>query len=170
MLIVDEVQTGVGATGKFWAHEHWNLSSPPDMVTFSKKAQAAGFYFGDAGLRPDKPYRQFNTWMGDPVRALLFKAIYGEIQKNGLVEHTAKVGGYLFGELEKLASKYPQHVQNLRGKDLGTFIAWDAPRREEVLALAKAKGVNMGGSGDAAIRLRPMLVFQKNHGNIDGHH
>ncbi|KAI8315050.1 4-aminobutyrate aminotransferase [Colletotrichum sp. SAR11_59] len=166
LLIVDEVQTGVGATGKFWAHEHWNLSSPPDMVTFSKKAQAAGFYFGDAGLRPDKPYRQFNTWMGDPVRALLFKAIYGEIQKNGLVEHTAKVGGYLFGELEKLASKYPQHVQNLRGKDRGTFIAWDAPRREEVLALAKAKGVNMGGSGDAAIRLRPMLVFQKNHADI----
>ncbi|KAF4920763.1 4-aminobutyrate aminotransferase [Colletotrichum viniferum] len=104
--------------------------------------------------------------MGDPVRALLFKAIYGEIQKNGLVKHTAKVGGYLFSELEKLASKYPQHVQNLRGKDRGTFIAWDAPRREEVLALAKAKGVNMGGSGDAAIRLRPMLVFQKNHADI----
>jgi 4-aminobutyrate aminotransferase/(S)-3-amino-2-methylpropionate transaminase len=42
LFIVDEVQTGVGATGKFWAHEHWGLSSPPDMVTFSKKAQAAG--------------------------------------------------------------------------------------------------------------------------------
>ena len=39
LLIVDEVQTGVGATGKFWAHEHWGLDDPPDMVTFSKKAQ-----------------------------------------------------------------------------------------------------------------------------------
>ncbi|KAF6845337.1 4-aminobutyrate aminotransferase [Colletotrichum musicola] len=125
-----------GPTGRFWAHEHWGLPSPPDMVTFSKKAQAAGFYFGDAGLRPDKPYRQFNTWMGDPVRALLFKSIYGEIEKHGLVEHTAKVGGYFFGELEKLSTKYPQHVQNLRGKDRGTFIAWDAPRRDEVIALA----------------------------------
>ena len=42
LLIVDEVQTGVGATGKFWAHEHWNMDEPPDMVTFSKKAQTAG--------------------------------------------------------------------------------------------------------------------------------
>ncbi|KAJ0330757.1 hypothetical protein COL5a_003061 [Colletotrichum fioriniae] len=166
LMIVDEVQTGVGATGKFWAHEYWNLPSPPDMVTFSKKAQAAGFYFGDAGLRPDKPYRQFNTWMGDPVRALLFKAIYGEIEKHGLVEHTAQVGGYLYRELEALAGKYPQHLLNLRGKDRGTFIAWDCPRREEVLALAKSRGVNMGGSGDAAIRLRPMLVFEKHHADI----
>ncbi|KAJ2997428.1 hypothetical protein NUW58_g661 [Xylaria curta] len=63
LFIVDEVQTGVGATGKFWAHEHWNLGSPPDMVTFSKKAQAAGFFYHDAALRPNLPCRQFNTWM-----------------------------------------------------------------------------------------------------------
>ncbi len=43
-FIVDEVQTGVATTGKFWAHEHWNLTSPPDFVTFSKKMQASGFY------------------------------------------------------------------------------------------------------------------------------
>jgi 4-aminobutyrate aminotransferase / (S)-3-amino-2-methylpropionate transaminase len=66
LLIVDEVQTGVGATGKFWAHEHWGLSEAdaPDMVTFSKKAQTAGYYYGNPELRPNKPYRQFNTWMG----------------------------------------------------------------------------------------------------------
>lgn len=61
LLIVDEVQTGVGATGKFWAHDHWDLPTPPDMVTFSKKAQTAGYYFGNPALRPNKPYRQFNT-------------------------------------------------------------------------------------------------------------
>lgn len=62
MLIADEVQTGFGATGKFWGHEHWELKSPPDIVTFSKKAQTAGYYFGDSKLVPDKAYRQFNTW------------------------------------------------------------------------------------------------------------
>jgi 4-aminobutyrate aminotransferase/(S)-3-amino-2-methylpropionate transaminase len=166
LMIVDEVQTGVGATGKFWAHEHWDLpsDSPPDMVTFSKKAQAAGFYFGKASLRPDKPFRQFNTWMGDPVRALLFRSIYQEIERLHLVEQTAAVGRYIFESLEQLAAKYPELVQNLRGKDRGTFIAWDCPKREEVLALAKENGINMGGCGDAAIRLRPMLVFQKHHG------
>jgi 4-aminobutyrate aminotransferase/(S)-3-amino-2-methylpropionate transaminase len=60
-LIVDEVQTGFGATGRFWAHEHWGLPSPADIVTFSKKAQTAGYFFSDENLRPDKAYRQFNT-------------------------------------------------------------------------------------------------------------
>ena len=43
-MIVDEVQTGIRATGKNWAHEYWELSSPPDIVTFAKKAMVSGFY------------------------------------------------------------------------------------------------------------------------------
>ncbi|KAJ5586363.1 4-aminobutyrate aminotransferase [Penicillium hetheringtonii] len=166
LFIVDEVQTGVGATGKFWAHDHWNLSSPPDMVTFSKKAQTAGYYFGNPALRPNKPYRQFNTWMGDPSRALIFRGIIEEIERLGLVENTASTGDYLYGGLERLAQKYPAHFQNLRGKGQGTFIAWDTPKRDEFLAKAKTVGVNIGGSGAQAIRLRPMLVFQKHHADI----
>ena len=46
-FIVDEVQTGGGVSGKWWAHEHWNLETPPDVVTFAKKMQAAGFYFSE---------------------------------------------------------------------------------------------------------------------------
>ncbi|OQE14894.1 hypothetical protein PENSTE_c032G07568 [Penicillium steckii] len=166
LFIVDEVQTGVGATGKFWAHDHWNLSSPPDMVTFSKKAQTAGYYFGNPALRPNKPYRQFNTWMGDPSRALIFRGIIEEVERLGLVENTANTGNYLYGGLERLAQKYPAHFQNLRGKGQGTFIAWDTPKRDEFLAKAKTVGVNIGGSGAQAIRLRPMLVFQKHHADI----
>jgi 4-aminobutyrate aminotransferase / (S)-3-amino-2-methylpropionate transaminase len=169
LLIVDEVQTGVGATGKFWAHEHWGLETPPDMVTFSKKAQAAGFYYHDASLRPNLPYRQFNTWMGDPVRAILFRGIYNEVERLGLIGKTAMVGNYLYGGLERLAEKYPAEIQNLRGKGQGTFVAWDSPRRDEVLKLAKAKGVNMGGSGERSIRLRPMLVFEQKHGRLLSH-
>lgn len=166
LMIVDEVQTGVGATGKFWAHEHWDLPTPPDMVTFSKKAQAAGYYFGNPALRPNKPYRQFNTWMGDPTRALLFRAIYEEIERLDLVNHTAKVGDYLYGKLEALAKKYPGEFENLRGKGMGTFIAFDSPRRDEFLKRAKAFGVNIGGSGVSAVRLRPMLVFEQKHADI----
>lgn len=78
-MIVDEVQTGVGATGHFWAHEAWGLKTPPDFVTFryvwsksqcrgdiftdvgslsySKKMQAAGFYHS-AETRASLPYRK----------------------------------------------------------------------------------------------------------------
>lgn len=166
LMIVDEVQTGVGATGKFWAHEHWDLPSPPDMVTFSKKAQTAGYYFGNPELRPNRPYRQFNTWMGDPARAILFRSIITEINRLDLVARTAQTGAYLFAGLESLAARFPREIQNLRGKGQGTFIAFDSPRRDEVLRKAKAEGVNIGGSGEMAVRLRPMLVFQKRHADL----
>ncbi|KKY15796.1 putative 4-aminobutyrate transaminase [Phaeomoniella chlamydospora] len=166
LFIVDEVQTGVGATGKFWAHEHWNLPSPPDMVTFSKKAQTAGYYYGNPELRPNKPYRQFNTWMGDPTRALLFRGIINEIERLNLVEHTATVGDYLYKGLDALSKKFPGEIENLRGKGQGTFIAFDSPRRDEFLKKAKGFGVNIGGSGERAVRLRPMLIFQQHHADI----
>jgi len=166
LFIVDEVQTGIGATGKFWAHDHWNLTSPPDMVTFSKKAQTAGYYFGNPELRPNKPYRQFNTWMGDPAKCLLFRAIIEEIEARDLVAQTARVGDYLFNKLEALAKEYPKQIQNLRGKGQGTFIAFDSPRRDELLKQAKTLGVNIGGSGARAVRLRPMLIFEEKHADI----
>ena len=72
---MDEVQTGCGASGTFWAHEAWHLPSPPDAVTFSKKMQLAGYYC-TAALIPDTPYRIFNTWMGDPVRLLQVRFVH----------------------------------------------------------------------------------------------
>ncbi|KUI65332.1 4-aminobutyrate aminotransferase [Cytospora mali] len=166
LLIVDEVQTGVGATGKFWAHDHWDLPSPPDMVTFSKKAQTAGYYYGNPELRPNKPYRQFNTWMGDPARAILFRAIVEEIEKYDLVSQTARVGDYLYGKLAALGEKYPGQFANLRGKGQGTFIAFDNPKRDEFVKTAKSFGINIGGSGASAVRLRPMLTFEEKHADI----
>ncbi|KAJ4147626.1 hypothetical protein LMH87_002138 [Akanthomyces muscarius] len=162
-LIADEVQTGFGATGKFWGHEHWQLESPPDMVTFSKKAQTAGYFFGNPMLVPDKAYRQFNTWIGDPARVLLSKAVVEEILDNKLVEQCARVGDVLYAELEKLASKYPSQVQNLRGKGQGTFIAFDVQDPVSFVAAMKKRGVNIGTCGVSTVRLRPMLIFDETH-------
>jgi 4-aminobutyrate aminotransferase/(S)-3-amino-2-methylpropionate transaminase len=166
LFIIDEVQTGVGATGRFWAHEHWDLPQAPDIVTFSKKAQAAGFFYSDSGLRPAKAYRQFNTWMGDPSRALLFGAIWEEIERLDLIQNTAKVGDYLYSNIAQLQQQHPGQIHNLRGKGMGTFIAFDTPKRDALLKQAKSLGVNLGGSGANAVRLRPMLVFQKHHADI----
>ena len=44
-FICDEVQTGVAVSGRWWAHEYWNLENPPDIVTFAKKMSTGGFYF-----------------------------------------------------------------------------------------------------------------------------
>ncbi|KAL5596959.1 hypothetical protein BROUX41_006368 [Berkeleyomyces rouxiae] len=162
-LIVDEVQTGFGSTGKFWAHEHWNLTSPPDLVTFSKKAQTAGYFFGDDLLIPDKAYRQFNTWIGDLARVLVSKAIIEEIEAGKLVEQTARVGGLLYAEIEKLTLKYPAKVANLRGKDRGTYIAFDTTDPIKLIAAMRKLGVTIGSCGKSTIRLRPMLIFTEQH-------
>lgn len=107
-----------------------------------------------------------NIISGDPARALLFRAIIGEIERLNLVQNTAETGDYLFSGLENLAQKYPNEIMNLRGKRQGTFIAWDSPRRDDVLRQAKSVGINIGGSGERAVRLRPMLIFQKRHADI----
>ncbi|EGX95181.1 4-aminobutyrate aminotransferase [Cordyceps militaris CM01] len=162
-LIADEVQTGFGATGRFWGHEHWRLPAPPDMVTFSKKAQTAGYFFGNPLLVPDQAYRQFNTWIGDPARVLLCKAVIEEILDNNLVEQCARVGDVLYAELEKLAVKYPAEIRDLRGKGQGTFIAFDVEDPVGFVAAMKKRGVNIGTCGVSTVRLRPMLIFDETH-------
>lgn len=169
LMIVDEVQTGVGASGKFWAHEHWNLTTPPDMVTFSKKFQAAGFYFHNPSLQPAQPYRQFNTWCGDPSKALIARTIYQEVARHGLVEKTAAVGNYLYGQLQEMFARHPGKAHNLRGENFGTFIAWDCEnptKRNDLLLKMRGAGVNIGGCGDHSIRLRPGLVFEQQHAEV----
>lgn len=169
LLIVDEVQTGVGATGKLWAHEHFELSPAPDMVTFSKKYQSAGYYFHEPKIIPNLPYRQFNTWCGDPARMILAGAIGKEVVKHDLSAKAQKVGGYLYNKLEALQAKYPKYLKDLRGKDRATFIAWsldDAAARNKFLHDMKSVGVNIGGCAEDSVRLRPTLVFEEKHADI----
>ncbi|KAG0201371.1 hypothetical protein BGX28_005796 [Mortierella sp. GBA30] len=166
LMIVDEVQTGVGATGQFWAHEAWNLTTPPDIVTFSKKFQAAG-WFHRPDVRADAPYRNFNTWMGDPIRALQAKTILQEIKKKDLIKNVAETGAYIKEELLSIESKYPRTISSVRGR--GTFLAFDLPSPQErdlFVTKLRSLGVNTGGCGPQSIRLRPMLVFQKKHADI----
>ncbi len=106
-----------------WMHETWNLPTPPDLVTFSKKMQVGGF-FSRRDWRPDQPYRIFNTWMGDPAKLVLLEAIVATMQKDKLVEGAAMTGAYLKSELQGLAKQFPALLSNVRG--VGTFLALDA--------------------------------------------
>jgi len=167
-MIVDEVQTGVGATGTFWAHEKWDLPIPPDMVTFSKKFQAAGYYYRK-DFKPKEAYRIYNTWMGDPVRALQAKVIVDEILEKDLLANVRDVGTYAQKELREISGRHPT-IKNVRGE--GTFIAFDIEgepagvKRDQLLAKMRELGVNSGGCGVSTVRLRPMLTFQKKHADI----
>uniref|UniRef100_A0A671UZL0 4-aminobutyrate--2-oxoglutarate transaminase n=1 Tax=Sparus aurata TaxID=8175 RepID=A0A671UZL0_SPAAU len=163
---VDEVQTGGGATGKYWAHEHWGMDDPADIVSFSKKLLTGGYYHKDE-LQADKPYRIFNTWMGDPSKNLLLAEVLNVIRRENLLEEVTRSGKALLNGLYDLQAQYPGILSRARGQ--GTFCAIDIcddATRNSILLKARDKGVLLGGCGDRSIRFRPALIFKEYHVHI----
>ncbi len=162
-FIADEVQTGVGTTGRMWAHEAWGAEGAPDIMTFSKKMQLGGYYYR-ADLMPPEPLRVFNTWLGDPLRGAQAEVILEVVERDNLVAVAAEVGRRLVAGLEELVSRHQGVLSQARGA--GTYAAVDvvdAPTRGRILAAALGNGLEIGGSGDSTIRFRPSLVFGPRH-------
>ncbi|KAL2766477.1 4-aminobutyrate aminotransferase, mitochondrial isoform 2 precursor, partial [Daubentonia madagascariensis] len=165
-FLVDEVQTGGGCTGKFWAHEHWGLDDPADVMTFSKKMMTGGFFHKEE-FRPNAPYRIFNTWLGDPSKNLLLTEVINVIKREDLLNNAAHAGKALLTGLLDLQARYPQFISRVRGR--GTFCSFDTPDesiRNKLILLARNKGVVLGGCGDKSIRFRPTLVFRDHHAHL----
>ncbi|CAH0555323.1 unnamed protein product [Brassicogethes aeneus] len=164
--LIDEVQTGAGATGKMWCHEHFNLETPPDIVTFSKKMLTGGFYH-KSDQRPQQAYRVFNTWMGDPGKVFLLEAFLKVLKQQNLLDNVNKTGEKLKTGLLTLEKEFSHIINSIRGR--GTFLAYnaaDAKLRDNLIANLKKKGVLAGGCGEISVRMRPALVFQPHHADI----
>ena len=161
-FIADEVQTGVGATGTMWAHEAWGPEAAPDIVTFSKKMQLGGYYCKAAWM-PADPLRIFNTWLGDPLRGAQAEVILEVIARDKLVEQTAAVGRLLVDGLSELQSRHSVIAQARGAGTFASFDVVDAPTRDRLVKAALANGVEMGGSGERAVRFRPALIFGPRH-------
>jgi L-lysine 6-transaminase len=162
MLIMDEVQTGIGMTGKMWAHQHF---VEPDMIAFGKKTQVCGFLCGRRIEEVKENVfavssRLNSTWGGnlvDMVRAGRFLEI---IEEDNLVENARVVGEHLLRGLEDLAAEFPAVVSNPRG--LGLFAAFDVVSQEVRKAIRTRcfeKGLILLPSGERAIRFRPPLTI-----------
>nr|CAD7429059.1 unnamed protein product [Timema monikensis] len=165
-LLIDEVQTGGGPTGKMWCHEHFNLDSPPDIVTFSKKMQLGGYYM-KSDLKVKEAYRVFNTWMGDPGKLVLLEGVLSVIKRDNLLSLVRKSGDRLFSGLKELEKEFPNLINSTRGR--GTFLAVSCPNtklRDSLVNSLKTKGIQTGGCGELSIRLRPALIFQPHHADI----
>lgn len=165
LLVHDEVQTGVGLTGKFWAHEHY---VKPDILAFGKKAQVCGIL---ANKRVDEvddnvfevSSRINSTWGGNLVDMVRFGRILSVIDEENLVENAAEVGRYLQGKLEELSGQY-EHISNARGK--GLFCAIDLPNshvRDAVIKECINNKMMILGCGERTIRFRPPLITKKEH-------
>ncbi|KAG0730260.1 4-aminobutyrate aminotransferase, mitochondrial [Chionoecetes opilio] len=167
-LLIDEVQTGGGPTGKIWCHEHFDLPEAPDIVTFSKKMLTGG-YFCKEEFRPPQGYRIYNTWMGDPSKVLMLKEVVNVINRDRLLDNVNETGDVLYKGLATLEQRFPQHIDSLRGRNRGTYIAFDGntgAKRDAIIGKLKQQGVHTGGCGDKTLRLRPALIFQPHHAHI----
>jgi 4-aminobutyrate aminotransferase/(S)-3-amino-2-methylpropionate transaminase len=156
MLLIDEVQTGLAATGKIWAHEHFNLPESPDLVTFAKKMQIGGYYY-KRELNPEHPFRILNTWLGDPIRVLFLEATLETIRRDKLLELNRETGDYMLNSLKNLCKQYRSLIMNARG--LGTFTAIDGVTpaiRDKII-------VKLRGLGKISFFLLDNFFFRKIH-------
>ena len=161
LLVFDEVQTGVGLTGRFWAHEA--LGVEPDLVAFGKKMQVCGMLGG--GRLDEEPDNVFkvssrinSTWGGnlvDMVRSMRYLEI---IEEERLVENSARVGSHLLAKLHAMQAAMPEWVSNVRGR--GLMCALDLPdtdARNRIADKAYDLGLIILGCGHRSLRFRPPL-------------
>lgn len=167
-LIYDEVQTGVGLTGKFWCHQHFSEKARPDIVAFGKKMQVCGILVGDKVNQVDtnvfKVSSRINsTWGGNLVDMVRATQILQIIEEDNLCENAATVGAYLKAQLEELAGDY-DIITNVRGK--GLLCSFDFPNKEvrdAFIELGMQHHVMFLGCGNHTVRFRPALCIEKKH-------
>jgi L-lysine 6-transaminase len=162
MFIMDEIQTGMALTGKFWAHEHFNVK--PDIISFGKKFQVCGTLaskrIDQVGCHVFEERSRISSTFGgsliDMVRCTIILKI---IEEERLMDNARIQGDLLLSELHALAQEFPLFVNNVRGR--GLMCAFDAPdtetRNKLLLAFLDNKLI-MVGCGEKGIRFRPHLV------------
>jgi 4-aminobutyrate aminotransferase len=169
LLIADEVQSGVGRTGNWWAIQHWNVE--PDIVCFAKGI-ASGVPLG--GILAKESVMTWpvgahgNTYGGNPLACSAALATL-EMVEEELLENAQTMGEYAMDALAEIKSRH-QSVGQVRGKGLmiGVELVRDQQTREHahdlreaVVEQAFAKGLLMIGSGESALRVAPPLNIQQ---------
>ncbi len=166
LLIVDEVQTGVGLTGTAWAYQQLGLE--PDIVAFGKKVQLGGIM---AGRRvdevPDNVFRVSgrinSTWGGGLADMVRCRRLLEVIERDRLFDRAAATGAWFLAELAALSAWFPGLVSNVRGR--GLMCAFDLPgppERDMLLTiLREQEKVLLLPSGTRSIRFRPALTISQ---------
>src|SRR5215470_10785375 len=152
-LVFDEVQTGWGMTGKLWAHEHFHLPCPPDVVTWAKKAQNGVLFVSEELATFFQEEKKFNTtWEGDSTGMVRLLAKIDALD----LEQVRRTGEHAKAGLDKLAKAHRGIVGNVRG--IGVMLAFDVVRAdwsEPLRDRAFRRGLLLLAAGERSIRFYP---------------
>ncbi len=161
LLVADEVQSGMGRTGKTWAIQHFGVE--PDIL-LSGKGIASGMPLGAMIAREDRMSWEVgahgSTYGGSPTSCAAAIATI-DLVENGMKQNAAEVGSFMIDALKEIAARRPI-VKDVRG--LGLMIGLEFADHETADRVEKAafkRGLLMLGCGDNAIRMSPPLVFRK---------
>ncbi|MEK6877298.1 MAG: aspartate aminotransferase family protein [Thermoproteota archaeon] len=161
LLIFDEIQAGLGRTGKMWAGEHWNTT--PDIMCLAKGI-AGGVPMGATLVRPDilaciSKGEQSSTFGGNPLSCAAGTATIQALTQDGLVDNAAKMGKKFREGLERLKEKH-KIIREIRGKGLmiGVEMKFEV---KDILFDGIANGVLFLYSGKNILRLLPPLVISE---------
>jgi acetylornithine/N-succinyldiaminopimelate aminotransferase len=159
MLIVDEVQTGIGRTGKLFAYEHSGIK--PDIMTLAK-ALGNGFPVG-AMMATDKiaqaftPGNHASTFGGNPLAMAAAQATLKTILQEGVLENCQKVGDYFLSQLKKLQQKH-KIINEVRGKGLMLAVALSI-EAGDIVNKCLQKGLLINSTGGKTLRFVPPLMI-----------
>ncbi|MBI4719887.1 MAG: L-lysine 6-transaminase [Chitinivibrionia bacterium] len=160
LFILDEVQTGAGMTGAFWAYEHTGMT--PDIIAFGKKLQVCGIMASNRINEVESVFkvssRINSTWGGSLVDMVRATYILRIIEEERLVENARAAGARFVAELEACGGRYPGLVSNVRGK--GLMAALDLPDPDTRAAFVKKvfnNGMIIAPCGTRSVRFRPPL-------------
>ena len=160
LLMLDEVQTGMGRTGAWWAHQHEDVV--PDVMT-TAKGLGGGVPIGAilAAPRADvfEPGDHGSTFGGGPLACAAGAAVMRAIAAEGLIENAASVGDYLAESVTALAPGAP--IDRVRGRGLMLGVALTADIAPRVGAAALRHGVIVNAVGQRTLRLVPPLVLTR---------
>jgi L-lysine 6-transaminase len=166
LLIFDEVQTGVGLTGTWWAHQQ--LDVVPDIICFAKKLQVGGILVSNRVDDVDSvfkvPSRISSTWGGSLVDMVRATRILETIQEDALLSNATQRGLELQAGLATLGDRFPKLVRNVRGR--GLMCALDLPtseQRSSLIKLAFAEQLLLLPCGAHSVRFRPFLNVASEH-------
>ena len=162
LLIFDEIQAGLGRTGRLWACDHWNTA--PDILCLAKGI-AGGVPMGATLVRPDildsmNKGEHSSTFGGNPISCAAGIAALKAITEDGLIENSEKMGKLFREGLEKLKEKHSA-IREIRGKGLMIGIEMKFEVKDILMGLIK-KGVLMLYSGRNILRILPPLVISEN--------
>ena len=161
LLILDEVQTGMGRTGRWWAHQHERAA--PDVMTVAK-GLGGGYPIGAilAAPRADvfEPGDHGSTFGGGPLACAAALAVMRTVELEGLVEHAANVGDYLVESLSALAGRGAP-IEGVRGRGLMVGVALRQDIAPMVAAAALDAGLIVNAIGARTLRLVPPLIITR---------